>query len=212
MPTAMTYSSLVEDIKVYADRTDDPFVNQIPRLIALAEFRIATEVHALGYRKFVTFDLTPGVSVYAKPSDWRESVNINIGTGSSSNNRKFLLYRGYEYCRRFWPNSDNRGEPRFYSDYDFSHILVTPTPDAVYPAEWAFHEKPLPLSPSNEQNWTTTYAPMLILYATLLEAQPFLMRPDIMSTWQGLYDRAVAAISQEEVRRKTDSSTIRKDV
>lgn len=209
--TAMTYSSLVEDIKVYADRNDDPFVNQIPRLIALAEFRIATEVHALGYRKFVTFDLIAGQSVYAKPADWRESVNINIGIGTSGNSRKFLLYRGYEYLRTFWPNSDNLAEPRFYSDYDFNHIIVAPTPNATFPAEWCFHEKPLPLSPSNEQNWTTNFCPMLILYATLLEAQPFLMRPERTAEFQALYQRAVDSIMNEERRRIVDESTMRRD-
>jgi len=208
----MTYSSLVEDIKVYADRNDSPFIDQIPRLIALAEFRIATEVHALGYRKFVTFDLLAGQSVFAKPTNWRETVNLNIGTGTDSNSRKFLLYRGYEYIRTYWPDSNNQGIPRYYSDYDAQHILVAPTPALTYPAELAYHEKPLPLSSSNEQNWTTNYAPMLILYATLLEAQPFLMKPDMLSIWQGLYDRAVAAVMGEEKRRAVDASTQRKDV
>lgn len=212
MATAMTYSSLVQDIKVYADRTDDPFVNQIPRLIALAEFRIATEVHSLGYRKFAAFTLSQGQYVVAKPANWRESVDLNVGIGEGNASRKFLRYRSYEYCRAFWPDSDNQGEPRFYADYDFNHFLIVPTPDGEYPAELAYHEKPLPLDSTNQENWTTQYAPQLILYATLLEAQPFLMRPDNLPVWQGLYDRAAAAVMGEEKRRLTDSSNQRKDV
>lgn len=212
MPTAMTYSSLVGDVQVYADRNDDPFVNQIPRLIALAEFRIATEVHALGYRKFVSFTIPQGTYVVAKPADWRETVDLNIGTGTDNASRKFLLNRSYEYCRVFWPNSDLQGSPRYFSDYDFNHFLIVATPDADYPAELSYHQKPLPLDSTNQQNWTTMFAPQLILYATLLEAQPFLMRPERTQEFQSLYDRAAAAIMGEEKRRTTDASTQRKDV
>lgn len=208
---AMTYTTLVNDVKRYADRTDSPFVDQIPRLIANAEFRIATEVHALGFRKFVAFTINAGDYTLDKPANWRETVTFNIGTGVGNATRKFLLYRSYEYVRTFWPNSDNRGVPRYYSDYDYQHLLIAPSADAAYPAELVYHEKPLPLSASNEQNWTTRYAPQLILYASLLEAQPFLMRPERTAEFQQMYDRASAAIMGEEKRRAMDESTSRKD-
>ena len=34
---ALTYDSLVSDVQVYSERSDDVFVNQIPRFIMLAE-------------------------------------------------------------------------------------------------------------------------------------------------------------------------------
>ena len=41
----MTYNSLVEDVIRYSERDDASFVNQIPRLIAMAEQEIAAQVN-----------------------------------------------------------------------------------------------------------------------------------------------------------------------
>ena len=54
MSEALTYDSLLTDIQVYAERTDQPFVNQIPRFVMLAENRLASEVRGLGTQKYVT--------------------------------------------------------------------------------------------------------------------------------------------------------------
>lgn len=209
--TVMTFSSLKADVQQYADRSDSPFVDQIPKLVALAELRIATEVHALGYRKFGTTTFEAGQPVSQKPSSWRETVSISIGVGTGQNEHKHIFYREYQYCRRYWPLSTQTGEPRYYSDYDFEHWLVVPTPDRDYASEVAYHERPIPLSEDVQQNWTTKYAPQLILYATLLEAQPFLMRPERTAEFQSLYDRAASAITNEEKRRLLDDASARKD-
>jgi hypothetical protein len=210
MSAVMTYNSLLEDVKNYVDRTDPPFVDQIPSLITLAENRIATEIHALGYKKFVTVSLEAGITILSKPTTWRETVSFAIGVGEGNRSHKYLLYRGYQYCRTYWKDSTKLDEPRFYSDYDFDHWLIVPTPDFDYPAEIEFHERPLPLSEENQQNWSTMFAPQLILYATLLEAQPFLMRPERTVEFQQLYQRSADAIMNEEKRRLIDDSTSRK--
>ncbi len=211
MASEMTYDSLVQDIERYADRTDEPFLSQIPRFIALAENRIATEIHALGYRRFVTGNLTSGEPFLEKPGTWRETISFSIGIGTGNATRKYLRNRGFEYLRVYWPNATLTGEPRFYSDADFDRYLIAPTPDANYPFELVYHERPFPLSEENQQNWTTKHAPQLILYATLLEAQPFLMRPERTQEFQALFDRASAAIMNEDRRRLLDDTVSRKD-
>lgn len=206
--TEMTYDSLVSDVEVYADRSDTPFTDQIPKFITLAETRIATEVHGLGYKRFVTSTFPQDQPAVQKPVRWRETVSISIGVGLNLNEHKHIFYRGYPYCRAFWPLSTDTGEPRYYSDYDYEHWLIVPTPNLSYPVEITYHERPLPLSTTNQQNWTTKYAPQLILYATLLEAAPFLKRDP--QGWQGFYDRAAAAITNEDRRRMIDESAERR--
>ena len=68
MTAAMTYDSLVQDLKDYCERTDEPFVNQIPRFIMMAENRIASETKPLGFLRTVTGDLNGNVLV--KPTRW----------------------------------------------------------------------------------------------------------------------------------------------
>lgn len=199
---SMTYDSLVADIIVYAERSDTPFTDQVPRFIMLAENRLASEVRGLGFQKYVTSTLS--TSTFAKPVRWRETISINVTVNSS---RVFLQKRDYDYCRAFNPNSSVTGTPRYYADYQYEHVLIVPTPAANYTMEMAYYERPDPLSSTNQENWTTQYAPQLILYASLLEAQPFLKRPERTQEFQALFDRALQGVGIESQRRTSDRAT-----
>ena len=93
---AMTYDSLVEDIKTYAERNDAPFVDQIPRFIMMAENRLASSLRGLGMLKIVSGTLLPSQSTYQKPVRWRETASFSIMVGTQ---RQYLVERGFEYCR-----------------------------------------------------------------------------------------------------------------
>lgn len=205
MAATTTYSQLVEDVKQYAERFDAPFVTQIPRFIALAENRIAAEVRGLGYVRYASGSFNVADAVIEKPSRWRETSSwFYIKNGSVV----FLKQRGYSYVRSYWPDLSQTGDPEYYSDYDYEHLLVVPTPAEPLTFELAYFERPLPLSESNQTNWTTQYAPQLLLYASLLEAQPFLKRSDRIAEFQGLFDRAAAAVSNEAQRRLGGDQTL----
>ncbi len=204
MSHSMTYSSLLEDLRNYCERDDDPFLTQRARFVSMAEYRLASEVHGLGFLRFVTGSVAQGTSVIEKPARWRETASFTLGTGTGNNTRVLLNNRSYEYCRVFWPDNTQTDQPRYYSDYDYQHYLVVPTPDANYPFELAYHEMPEPLSENNQTNWTTEYAPQLLLYASLLETAPFLKNDERMQTWQALYGQAKASIEQENARRWGD--------
>lgn len=206
---AMTYDSLLTDIEAYADQHDASFLAQIPRLIMLCENRIASEVRGLGYMRYANFSLNSGGSYYQKPARWRETIDLNVTLATGK--RKFLFKRGYEYLRFFWPDTAATGEPRYYGDYGFEHFLVVPTPVAALDAELAYYERPEPLSDVNQTNWTTQYAPQLLLYGTLLEAQPFLKRSDRTAEFQAGFDRAVSGVTGESQKRLGDQTNTRTD-
>jgi hypothetical protein len=201
MPEAMTYESLVSDIQTYAERSDDPFLSQIPRFIMLAENRIASEIRGLGLVRVVGFNLVSGNPTIEKPARWRETKSFSV----VHTRRDYLSPRTYEYCREY---NTGDGVPMFYSDYDFEHYYLAKTPDSNYAAELIYHERPEPLSETNQTSWTTRYAPQLLLYASLLEAQPFL-KSARMKEFEELYDRAAKSISNEDMSRITDNSVRR---
>lgn len=207
MPEALTYSSLISDVQLYAERSDQPFVSQIPRFVMLAENRLASEIRGLGFLRSVNFSTEVGSSVYEKPSRWRETASLSILVNSE---RKYLLNREYQYCRSYWPDSSIQDEPEYYSDYDYEHYLIVPTPDSEYTCELMYFERPTPLSEDNETNWTTRYAPQLLLYATLLEAQPFLKQSERMKEFQELYERAKNSLINEQTSKMSDNSSRRK--
>ncbi|MEN9936067.1 MAG: hypothetical protein RLZZ387_2646, partial [Chloroflexota bacterium] len=147
MATTMTFETLKQDVQRYLERgstfASDPIVfEQIPRLINLAERRIARELKVQGFINVVTDTLTPGQSVYQKPDRWRDTVSINIGTGANNTKRKTLFTRDYEYMRAYWPDESETGEPIFYGEYDYTHWLIAPTPDEAYPFEVLYYELP----------------------------------------------------------------------
>lgn len=288
MPAGMTFTSLQADLRAYAERgypTDASLFIQIPRLINNAERRVATELKIQGFVVPVTFSLSKGEPVYAKPDRWRETISINVGTAPVSNvvtranngaltatltfdkphpfvtgqqvlvagmavaayngsffvtataqltisytllsnpgvesvadaggasaipnKRKPLFPRSYEYVRQYWPDDGVEGEPEFYADYDYHHVIIVPTPTMPFPAEWNYYELLQLLDDASQTNWLTDFAPNLLLYAALLELAPFLKNDDRIPVWQGAYDRIASGISQQDIAKIVDRSSKR---
>lgn len=216
MATATTFTTLKQDVQRYLERgatlAADPIVfEQIPRLINLAERRIARELKIQGFINVVTTTVQGGQSVVTKPDRWRDTVSITIGTGINNENRKSLFTRAYEYLRSYWPDATATGEPEFYSDYDYNHWLLAPTPDADYPVEILYYQLPPLLDEEHQTNWLTENAPELLLYGTLLEATPFLKNDERIAVWQNMYDRSAAMLNGEDLAKILDRSASRKE-
>lgn len=220
MPAAMTYDSLLEDLRRYIERgnpSDTEVYEQLPRLIGLTERDIATKLKILGFVNVVAGLMVAGTSVYLKPDRWRQTTSISIGvtpgaTVDDFGTRVQLLPRGLEYARRYWPNPNDRDQPRFYADYDYYHWLVVPTPVASYPWEVIFWELPALLDDTNQTNWLTAYAPNALLYGTLAQAAPFLKNDERLPTWQGFYNDQLQALDGQDLQRILDRTAVRQEV
>jgi hypothetical protein len=212
MPTALTFTSLQSDVRAYLERgsiTDETVYNQIPRLINLAERRLARELKVQGFITAVNSAMVDGTCVIEKPDRWRETISINLGAGATYAQRSALFPRSYEYLRMYWPDDTVTAEPKFYADYDYRHWIVAPTPDLAYPFEVVYYELPAMLDDQNTANWVTEFAPNALLYATLLEATPFLKDDERIGTWQSMYDRSISALNGEDLHKVMDRTVAR---
>jgi hypothetical protein len=61
-----------------------------------------------------------------------------------------------------------------------------------------YYSKPEALSDSNPTNAFMTVCPDALLFASLAEAEPYLMNDARVQTWAALYDRALAAIADSD--------------
>lgn len=211
MATAMTFTSLKEDVRRYLERggvMDTDVFQQLPSLIGLAERAIARSLKVTGTINVVTSQLVAGTSVYSKPDRWRKTTSMEYGRGPNQE-RCPLFARGYEYCREYWPNPSERGVPEFYADYDYSHWLIVPTPVETVPWQIIYYQQPPLLDASNQTNWLTDLAPNALLYRTLLECEPFLKNDARIATWRSLYDEAMNGIIIEDLEKMTDRSSDR---
>ena len=196
----MTYSSLIKDVLSYCERpNDEDVINQIPRLIMLAEQRLASEVRGLGFLRVLKGTMEMGNPVIPKPANWRESSSMRLFYGTQ---HKTVYKRSYEYCRAVCDDTAIKRIPRFYADYDFNKFFLVLSPDTNYDFELVFFEKSVPLSKENETNWVTAHAPQLILYATLIEASAYLKNDARIETFKGLYLQAPQAVVEESRRRE----------
>ena len=153
--SSVTYTSLLSDLRRYLERgftqESDPYVyEQLPRLITLAERRIARELKVEGFIVPVTTTLQAGVSVYAKPDRWRDTVSMRIDANA-------IQARSYEYIRNYWPDEAQTGTPQFYADYDYQHWIITPTPATAQTLEILYYEQPRLLDDEFQTNWLTEY-------------------------------------------------------
>lgn len=209
MPAAMTFQSLLDDASKYLERggvSDHEVRSQIPALINTCERRIARDMKVEGLQATVVTTMKAGVSVYAKPDRWRDTISINFGIGPQ---RTPLFTRSYEYIRNYWPNESATGIPRFYGDYDDTHWLIAPTPSVDYPMEILYHQMEQLLDQNNQTNWITKYAPNLLLYGTLSELALFTRAYDQVAIWDGKYKESLAAINGEDTRKMADRNATR---
>lgn len=202
----MTYNSLVAQVTSYLNRTDTATLDQIPNFIYQAEQRICRESKNVGLEVYVTGTFITNNSVIAKPARWRRNITFNYGTGVLNNTRNTILLRSYEFCRAYWPDPTLSAPPKFYADYGYYNLLIVPTPDQAYPFELGYLQLPDPISPNNQTNWITNYAPDVFLYATLLEAMPFLKDDERIPVWKEYYDRGLSSLNQQDDQRIYDRS------
>lgn len=212
MSTAMTFTSLQEDLRRYLERgfvEDTTVYDQLPRLINNAEREIAQDMKILGFVENLNSSLTATVPTYLKPNRWRATVSMNFGIGASNNKRVQLYPRSYEYCRQYWPNATLTGIPKFYADYDFYHWLIVPTPIASYPWELNIYQQPPFLDSVNQTNWLTDLASTTLLYRSLLECEPFLKNDSRIAVWKDAYETSKASLDAQDLRRIADRNTSR---
>ena len=212
MPESLTFSSLQSDDRAYLERgtvVDTTVYAQIPRLINMAERRIATELKIQGMQEVVTSTLQSGNNVIDKPDRWRKTISMNLGAGTGLDRRTHVFPRSYEYIRSYWPDDAEIGQPRFYADYDYEHWIIAPTPDQDYPFEVVYYGVPPLLDSQTTTNWLTQYAPSALLYATLLETAPFLKDDERLGVWTTLYDRSISALNGEDLQKVIDRNVAR---
>ena len=206
--SVMTYSSLVENIQSYLERTDTATIDKIPLFIMLAEQVIASQIKFLGNLTVNTSTMIAGTSIVQKPARWHKTVSMNITVAGV---RQPVLLRKYEYIRNYWPDPALTGTPLYYCDYDYTNWLIGPTPDAAYNFEVLYYDRSQPLDSSNQTNWFTIYAPQALLYGSLLQAMPFLKNDQRLAFFQQQYDLVIATLTTEDKLRIADRQAIAVD-
>ena len=218
MAETFTFNTLKETVRTYIERGSagyDPITDdQIPVAINLTERQMARELKIQGFQRAVTSALQANLGVYQKPDRWRETISVNIGTNLSTattfNQRVLLRQLAYEAATAYWPDRTQTGTPKFYSDYDYEHFTVVPTPVSANPFEMLYWELPPLLDDSTQSNYLSDFAPNALLHGTLKEMFGWLRNETERAKWAEQYDRDMAALSGEDLQKILDRNYKRK--
>jgi hypothetical protein len=188
-----TYSDLQTSIAGYLARTD--LTSQIPDFITFAENRLRRELRIRQMLKSVTTSTVSADATVQVPSDFLEIRDFVVMTNPITP----LSYSSPSSLSND-PRTSQVGVPRSYTILA-SEFQLTPIPDAAYTLKMLYYAAPVYLSTSNTTNVFLTTSPDALLYASLIEAEPYLMNDARINTWGTMYDRAISSLT------KSDEST-----
>ena len=185
-----SYTDLKTSVANYLGRSD--LTSIIPDFISFAEIRMARELRTRKMLSSATSAFTAGDAKVALPSDFLQIRDLYV-----QGNPRFPV--SYLSPSAFTRNAraDDSGKPVFYTTLA-AEFMFAPIPDSAYTLEILYYAKPTVLSDSNASNvFLANYADAL-LYASLLEAEPYLMNDPRIQTWGDLYGRAVKNIVESD--------------
>lgn len=201
----MTYDNLVADVAQYLERTDTATLAKIPTFIGLTEQKIAARLKILGILTVQTSVVNQNVNIIDKPARWHKTVSMNV---TVAGRRTPMLLRTTEYLREYWPDPTQQDVPKFYADYDYTHWLIAPTPDAAYNFEVLYYERIQPLDSFNQTNWFTIYAPQAMIYGSLAEASMFLKNYEQAAMYRADFDMTLETLTVENKLRIADRQAV----
>jgi hypothetical protein len=205
MSFVLTYQTLTATLQQYLERQDPRFLENIPTFILLGQRRVTRDLKILQIKVFRTGSLTADTASMPKPGDWLNNSYFSIGTGDGQTTSVQLEQRSYNYCKYFWPDATQVGQPKYYaSDHEFGDFYFFPTPDQNYPFELGYFGTPPFLDETTGTNALTATIPEALEYATLLETASFLKDDERIAVWTGYYNTARENITNEDIQRIYD--------
>ena len=182
-----TYSELKTTIASYLARSD--LTAMIPTFIQLAELRLRRELRTRQMLVVATANTTGGDSTVGLPTDFLSMRDIHVNTNP-------ITTLSYQAPNAFY-NSYRVTESGKPTDYTVlaTELQLSPIPDSTYQLQMLYYAQPFFLSDTNTGNVFLTNYPDALLYASLGEAEPYLMNDVRLQTWASLYDRALSSIT-----------------
>jgi hypothetical protein len=185
-----TYSDLQTSIANYLARSD--LTSQIPDFITFAENRLRRELRIRQMLKSVTTATVSGDNTIEIPADFLQVRDFVVMT----NPIQPLSYSSPSALSND-PRASEVGVPLSYTILA-NDFQVSPAPDGIYTVKLLYFSAPAYLSSSNTTNVFLTTAPDALLYASLIEAEPYLYNDARINTWGTMYDRAIASLTKSD--------------
>jgi hypothetical protein len=183
------YTTFVATVESYLARTD--LTSVIPDFVQMAQLRMSRDLRTERMLKVAT--TTPTDNKVAFPSDFLELREMHF-----QGNPPILLE--FQTPDLFFRNGQTTlsGRSHYFTMLG-TEFQFAPSQDSSYTIQILYYAQPTFISSTVSSNLYLAYYPDALLYATLAEAEPYLMNDPRVTTWSSLYDRAIANIKQSDL-------------
>ena len=183
------YTSFVSTVESYLARTD--LTTVIPDFIQMAQLRMSRDLRTEAMLKVAT--TTPSDNKVAFPSDFLELREMHF-----QGNPPIILE--YQSPDLFFRNGQTSlsGRSHYFTMLG-TEFQFAPSQNSDYTIQILYYGQPTFISTTTASNLFLAYYPDALLYATLAEAEPYLMNDPRVATWSALYDRAIANIKTSDL-------------
>ena len=193
-----TYNDLVSTVESYLARTD--LTSIIPTFVQLAQDRMTRDLRTREMLKVATTTATD--STVELPTDFLEMRELHF-----QGNPPITLE--YESPDKFFRDqlTTTSGLPYYYTIIAYE-LQFAPAPDSSMTLQMLYYAKPTYISSTVSSNLYLANYSDALLYATLAEAEPYLMNDARIQTWASMYDRAIANIMNSDIGKKFPNTAL----
>ena len=192
------YTTFTATVESYLARND--LTSVIPDFVQLAQLRLSRDLRTERMSKVAT--TSPSDNKVAFPSDFLELREMHL-----QGNPPILLE--FQTPDLFFRNGQTTlsGRSHYFTMLG-TEFQFAPSQDTSYTVQILYYAQPTFISSTTASNLYLAYYPDALLYATLAEAEPYLMNDPRIATWSALYDRAIANIKKSDLGQTYSYTTL----
>ena len=193
-----TYTELVSTVESYLARTDLNTV--VPTFVQLAQERITRDLRTREMLKLSTTTATD--NTVELPIDFLEMRELHF----QGNPPVTLEYQSPD---KFFRNhvTTTSGLPYYFTIIGYE-MQFAPVPDDNQILQMLYYAKPTFISPSVSSNLYLANYSDALLYATLAEAEQYLLNDQRIQVWASMYDRAITNIMKNDIGKKFPNTAL----
>ena len=191
MAIITSYGTLATAVSDYLERPD--LAGFVPNFIQNCEQKLYKKMKIRGTE--ADFSVVIASSVAALPANYLSAKHLYISTSPSHPmgrmNLKNLLSQ--------YPRGADTGLPDFYAR-QANNLIFGPAPDSNYTVAGVYYTKLTVLAiaqSGSSTNYFVDNAPELLLYGSLLEAEPFIKNDPRIAVWRSFYEEAYSTLEMD---------------
>lgn len=190
-----TYTDLMAEIADYLHRTD--LTAKIPGFITLAESEINTDMRMRLMESDQSLTLASGARTVALPARYSEPIRLDLViTGRTNETLRYLSPQQM----LIEATAGTACEPQFWT-INGANIEFPAPADQAYTLLFRMLAD-FDIATTSTNALLTKY-PGIYLYGALLQAAPYMVNDDRISTWATMYSNLKAKANKKEARTRT---------